>query len=103
MMGGGAMKTSTLGCEAMAAIGREQRLLYREIIVEGVPDHFAAILRRLDQPMDQSTPPAAPSAASQPMRRDDGVPNGNTHERRALAVRHGLTLAAFVLALGFAC
>jgi hypothetical protein len=78
------MKTPTLGREVMAAIGRELRLLYREIIVEGVPDHFAAILRRLDQPLHESTRPAA-SAPSQHVRRDDEVPNDDeTHERGGL-------------------
>jgi Anti-sigma factor NepR len=48
------MKTPKLGREVMAAVGRELRLLYREIIVEGVPERFAAILRRLDEPVDSN-------------------------------------------------
>jgi hypothetical protein len=33
----------------MRAIGRELRGMYAEIIAEGVPERFAAILRRLDE------------------------------------------------------
>jgi hypothetical protein len=29
-----------LGTDVMAAIGNEPRLMYREIIAEGVPEHF---------------------------------------------------------------
>jgi len=73
-----------LGRSVMAAIGRELRLLYADIIAQGLPEHFAAILRRLDQPLDESTRPAA-SAPSQRMRRDDEVPNdGETHKRVGL-------------------
>jgi hypothetical protein len=39
-----------LGRHAMAAIGRELRLMYDDIVAEGVPERFAAILRRLDHP-----------------------------------------------------
>ena len=38
-----------LAADSMAAIGRELRLLYTDIIAEGVPERFAEILRRLDQ------------------------------------------------------
>jgi Anti-sigma factor NepR len=49
----------------LAAIGRELRLIYADIFAEGVPERFAAIQRRLDDPMDEgSTPP--------PQRRQDG-------------------------------
>jgi Anti-sigma factor NepR len=37
-----------LGPEAIAAIGRELRQIYAEIIAEGVPERFAEILRKLD-------------------------------------------------------
>jgi len=83
------MKTPKLGREVMAAIGRELRLLDREII-EGVPERFAAILRRLDEPVDagaKNGPPPerlskdAPSAASQHVSRDGEVPSdGESHE-----------------------
>jgi len=33
----------------MAAIGRELRAMYANIIAEGVPEQFAEILRRLDE------------------------------------------------------
>jgi hypothetical protein len=39
-----------LGPAVMRAIGRMLRAVYAEIIAEGVPEHFAAILRRLDEP-----------------------------------------------------
>ncbi len=42
-----------LGPDVMAAIGRELRLMYAEIIAEGVPERFAAILRRLDDPSNE--------------------------------------------------
>jgi len=93
------MKTPKLGREVMAAIGRELRLLYREIIDEGVPERFAAILRRLDEPVDagaKNGPPPerlskdAPSAASQHVSRDDGLRNGcETYESRTLAFCRG--------------
>jgi Anti-sigma factor NepR len=38
-----------LGPEVMAAIGRELRRMYAEIIAEGVPERFAEIMRRLDR------------------------------------------------------
>jgi Anti-sigma factor NepR len=63
--------TPALGPTVMRAIGRELRTMYAYIIAEGVPEHFAEILRRLDQPSDEgSTPPTAPSA-SQDVNRDD--------------------------------
>jgi hypothetical protein len=40
----------TLGPDIMAAIGRELRLLYADIIAAGVPERFVEILRRLDDP-----------------------------------------------------
>jgi len=53
-----------LSREVMAAIGRELRVQYREIIIEGVPERFAEILRLLDEPSPEGSnnepPPAAP-------------------------------------------
>jgi Anti-sigma factor NepR len=43
----------TLGPEIMAAIGRELRAMYAEIIAEGVQDRFAEILRKLDDPSNE--------------------------------------------------
>jgi hypothetical protein len=37
----------------MRAIGRELRAMYAEIIAEGVPERFAEILRRLDEPISE--------------------------------------------------
>jgi hypothetical protein len=38
-----------LGRGAMAAIGRELRAIYADIIAEKVPEPFAEILRKLDE------------------------------------------------------
>jgi Anti-sigma factor NepR len=42
-----------LGPDIMDAIGRELRLMYGEIVAEGVPERFAEILRKLDEPGDE--------------------------------------------------
>jgi hypothetical protein len=42
-----------LGPDVMAAIGQKLRGMYAEIIAEGVPERFAEILRRLDQPISE--------------------------------------------------
>jgi len=39
-----------LGPDIMAAIGRELRRMHADIIAEAVPERFAEILRRLDEP-----------------------------------------------------
>jgi Anti-sigma factor NepR len=44
-----------LGPDVMAAIGRQLRLLFVEIIAEGVPERFAEILRRLDEPSNEDS------------------------------------------------
>jgi hypothetical protein len=41
-----------LGPAVMRAIGRDLRAMYADIIAEGVPERFIAILRRLDKPSD---------------------------------------------------
>ena len=46
----------TLGPEVMAAIGRELRRMYAEIIAEGVPECFAEMLGQLDEPGDEGGP-----------------------------------------------
>jgi hypothetical protein len=43
-------KPPALGPAVMREIGRLLRAMYAEIIAEGVPERFAAILRRLDKP-----------------------------------------------------
>jgi hypothetical protein len=43
----------TLGPPAMRAIGRKLRAMYAHIIAEGVPERFAAILRKLDDPSNE--------------------------------------------------
>jgi hypothetical protein len=52
----------TLGPTIMAALGQQLRVTYADIVAEGVPEHLAAILRRLDEPSsegsdDDQTPP----------------------------------------------
>jgi hypothetical protein len=42
-----------LGPPVMRKIGRELRAMYAEIIAEGVPERFAEILRRLDEPISE--------------------------------------------------
>jgi len=37
----------------MRALGRELRAMYADIIAEGVPERFAEILRRLDEPSNE--------------------------------------------------
>jgi hypothetical protein len=51
-----------LGPAVMRAIGRKVRVMYADIIAEGVPERFAAILRRLDEPR------AAPKVVRQGVR-----------------------------------
>jgi hypothetical protein len=46
-----------LDADTRAAIGRELRVRYAEIIAEGVPERFAEILRRLDEPTPREAPP----------------------------------------------
>jgi hypothetical protein len=41
-----------LGIGVIKLIGRELGVLYDEIVAEGVPERFAAILRRLDEPAE---------------------------------------------------
>jgi hypothetical protein len=40
----------------MAAIGQELRLMYDDIVAEGVPERFAEILRKLDEPGNKGEP-----------------------------------------------
>jgi hypothetical protein len=44
-----------LSADSMAALGRELRLMYADIIVEGVPVRFAEILWRLDEPGNEGS------------------------------------------------
>jgi Anti-sigma factor NepR len=41
--------------DTMAAIGRELRRMYAEIIAEVVPERFAEILRKLDDPSNEGS------------------------------------------------
>jgi hypothetical protein len=50
------MKTEVeLRAAMLAAIGRELRLMHDHIVAEGVPERFAAILRKLDEPSDHGS------------------------------------------------
>jgi hypothetical protein len=44
-----------LGNDVKAKIGQQLRLMYDEIVEQGVPDRFAAILRDLDEPGDKGS------------------------------------------------
>jgi hypothetical protein len=46
---GGAAK---LGPDAKAKIGQHLRVMYAEIVDQGVPNRFVEILRRLDEPLE---------------------------------------------------
>jgi Anti-sigma factor NepR len=46
---------SPLGPTVMWAIGRKLRAMYADILAEGVPERFAAILRRLDEASDEDS------------------------------------------------
>jgi len=45
----------TLSADSMAAIGRELRLKYKQVIAEGIQNGFAKILRRLDEPSNEGS------------------------------------------------
>jgi Anti-sigma factor NepR len=42
-----------LGRDIQAKIGQQLRALYDEVVNQGVPDRFAALLNRLDKPDDK--------------------------------------------------
>jgi Anti-sigma factor NepR len=44
-----------LGPDIRATIGRELRRMYAEVIAEGVPERFAEILRKLDEPSNEDS------------------------------------------------
>jgi hypothetical protein len=44
-----------LGPDIKAKIGQQLRLMYTEVVSQGVPDRFAEILRGLDEPTDEAT------------------------------------------------
>jgi Anti-sigma factor NepR len=44
-----------LGNDVKAKIGQQLRVMYDEIIEQGVPERFAAILRDLDEPTDKGS------------------------------------------------
>jgi hypothetical protein len=42
----------SVGRETRWAIGRQLRIMYDDIVDEGVPERFIELLRRLDKPTD---------------------------------------------------
>src|SRR5271170_3014246 len=44
-----------LGNDVKAKIGQQLRLMYDEIVEQGVPERFAGILRDLDEPTDKGS------------------------------------------------
>jgi hypothetical protein len=44
-----------LGNDVKAKIGQQLRLMYDEIVEQGVPERFASILRDLDEPTDKGS------------------------------------------------
>jgi Anti-sigma factor NepR len=44
-----------LGNDVKAKIGQQLRLMYDEIVEQGVPERFAVILRDLDEPTDEGS------------------------------------------------
>ena len=44
-----------LGNDVKAKIGQQLRLMYDEIVEQGVPERFAEILRDLDEPDDKGS------------------------------------------------
>ena len=46
------MPVAKLGPDIKAKIGQQLRVMYGEIVNQGVPDRFAHILRGLDDPAD---------------------------------------------------
>jgi hypothetical protein len=44
-----------LGNDVKAKIGQQLRLMYDEIVEQGVPERFAEILRDLDEPSDEGS------------------------------------------------
>ena len=44
-----------LGTDTKAKIGQQLRLMYDEIVEQGVPDRFTKILRSLDDPSDKGS------------------------------------------------
>jgi Anti-sigma factor NepR len=48
-------RAPSLGPDIMAAVGRQLRVIYADIVAEGVPAHFAEILRRLEEPSHEGS------------------------------------------------
>jgi hypothetical protein len=98
-----------LGPEVRAVIGRKLRLMYADIIAEGVPERFAEILRRLVEPSNEGSKNDSAyhltMTKGEPMMRPPPRKRRlSPEQRRALAMladagRNGVT-AAIMLANG---
>ena len=47
---------SGLNREIQTKIGQQLRAMYDDVVQEGVPDRFAELLRRIDNPSDEGKP-----------------------------------------------
>jgi hypothetical protein len=52
----GGKPQSGLNREIQTKIGQQLRAMYDDVVQEGVPDRFADLLRRLDNPADEGKP-----------------------------------------------
>ena len=55
LQGSNMKPVAKLGNDVKAKIGQQLRLMYDEIVEQGVPERFAAILRDLDEPGDKGS------------------------------------------------
>jgi len=56
LQGAEAAPVVRLGPEIKARIGQQLRLMYGEVVNQGVPDRFVEILRSLDNPRTEEGP-----------------------------------------------
>jgi hypothetical protein len=55
LQGSNMKPVAKLGNDVKTKIGQQLRLMYDEIVEQGVPERFAAILRDLDEPSDKGS------------------------------------------------
>ena len=55
LQGSNMKPVAKLGNDVKAKIGQQLRVMYDEIVEQGVPERFAAILRDLDEPRDEGS------------------------------------------------
>jgi hypothetical protein len=89
----------------MAVIGRELRDIYASIIAEGVPERFAEILRKLDDPSNEEEATASPGGAAPDVKIQDEA-EGTIAESRSLVstpIACCLNLAPLLRGVFFVC